>query len=176
LLAHVDALLSTDQALAELDPPEAGQLRGLGPRIAQICDRLLDYRVPQTLVHGDLHLGNVAGAAEQFVFFDWTDACVAHPFFDLTTMLNSAEENLGSFQAARARLADVYLGAWTDYEPIERLREACALALPLGALHQAVSYWHILTAVEASAREEWAGATGYWLRKALALMPVAAGH
>jgi hypothetical protein len=171
LLAHVDALLVDGEVLAELDAPEADRLRALGPRIAEICERLAGYRVPQTLAHGDLHLGNIAAGGERYIFFDWTDACVAHPFFDLVTMLNSAEEYLGSFEAAHARLSDHYLFAWSGYEPIERLREACALALPLGALHQAVSYRHLLTSVETAAREEWAGATGYWLRQALALMP-----
>jgi hypothetical protein len=40
-----------------------------------------------------------------------------------------------------------------------------------GALHQAISYQHIFLGIEAAARTEWAGATGYWLRKTLALMP-----
>ena len=171
LLGQVHALLDDGEALAELDAAEADRLRVLEPKIAMLGEQLARYHVPQTLVHGDLHLGNIATGADRFCFFDWTDACIAHPFFDLVTMLNSAADFLGSFEVARARLASAYLSVWTAYEPIERLHEACTLALPFGALHQAVSYRHIHRGVEAAARAEWDGATGYWLRKALELMP-----
>jgi hypothetical protein len=87
-------------------------------------------------------------------------------------MLNHAEELGESLDGdTQMALSEAYLAGWVGYEPIERLREACALALPLGALHQAVSYQHILAGVEEAARVEWGGALGYWLRKALALMP-----
>jgi hypothetical protein len=172
LSTHVDALLADDAALVELEPAEREQLRALGPRIGRMCQQLARYAVPQTLVHGDLHTGNIALQAEQYTFFDWTDGCIAHPFFDLVTMLNDAEELGDALEPqSQTALCDAYLAGWLGYEPIERLRAACGLAQPLGALHQAVSYQHILSGVEAEARVEWDGAIGYWLRKVLALMP-----
>ena len=173
LARQIDVLLAEDQALAELEPAEREQLRGFGSQIGRMCEELARYVVPQTLVHGDLHLGNIALQDDRYTFFDWTDACIAHPFFDLITVLNHADEMEGSLAETQAILCDAYLAGWVGYEPIERLHQACALALPLGALHQVVSYQHILAGVEAAERAAWAGATGYWLRKSLELLPKA---
>jgi hypothetical protein len=49
-------------------------------------ERLAGHAVPPSLVHGDLHLANVARGPRGCRFFDWTDACVAHPFLDLATI------------------------------------------------------------------------------------------
>jgi hypothetical protein len=171
LAEQIDVLLADEQALSELQPAEREQLHGFGPRIGRMCEQLASYAAPQTLVHGDLHLGNIALQGDQYTFFDWTDACIAHPFLDLITVLNHADEIEGALEETQALLCDAYLAGWLGYEPLERLREACALALPLGALHQAVSYQHILAGVEPAARAEWDGAIGYWLRKALKLAP-----
>jgi aminoglycoside phosphotransferase (APT) family kinase protein len=86
---------------------------------------LASYAVPHTLVHGDLHLGNVARCAGSYLFFDWTDACVAHPFFDTISIFQAKDPNV------LARLRNSYLGVWAAYEPIERLLEAWTLAKPL---------------------------------------------
>ncbi|MBI1880332.1 MAG: phosphotransferase [Chloroflexi bacterium] len=58
------------------------------PHLKARCDQLAGYSVPQTLVHGDLHTGNVALVEGKLLFFDWTDACVTHPFFDVMLMMN----------------------------------------------------------------------------------------
>jgi Ser/Thr protein kinase RdoA (MazF antagonist) len=169
LPADVGALLDDDRSLCELEAPEAGRLRALAPRIAGMCERLASYGVPETLVHGDLNLDNIAFDGQGYTYFDWTDGCIAHPFFDLVTMLNNADEALGPLEGHQAQLRDAYLAVWGEYASIDRLRAACALALPLGALHQAVSYQHIIAGTEEAARAEWEGAIGYWLRRALAL-------
>jgi hypothetical protein len=56
---------------------------------------------------------------------------------------------------------------WTAYESRERLRQVWALAQPLGALHQAISYAHIVAGLEATAKHEVAWGIPYWLRKVL---------
>jgi hypothetical protein len=52
-------------------------------------------------------------------------------------------------------------------ESLERLRQVWALAQPFGALHQAISYAHIVAGLEATARHEVAWGIPYWLRKVL---------
>ncbi len=146
--SQLDAILSrTDAASLSLNDAELGQLRGLAPRLKEMCVRLADYNVPQTLVHGDLHTHNVAFQDGRAVFFDWTDACITHPFLDVITML-FLPEHVASLLDARSRIIDAYLSLWIDYEPMERLREAWALAEPLGNLHQAISNTHIATIEE----------------------------
>ena len=162
LAAQVDPLLEDTATLAsQLDAAEIERLRALGPRLQAICAELASYAVPHTLVHGDLHLGNVARSAGSYLFFDWTDACVSHPFFDTISIFQAKDPNV------QARLHDSYLGVWAAYEPIERLFEAWKLAKPLCALHQAVSYQHIGATLEVTLKPELASGLPYWLRTLL---------
>jgi aminoglycoside phosphotransferase (APT) family kinase protein len=62
-----------------------------------------------SLVHGDLHLGNVAKGPGGPLIFDWTDACVAHPFLDLATIRRGTGEVDVAEAELRARLRAAYL-------------------------------------------------------------------
>jgi hypothetical protein len=168
--ARLDALLCDTDALARLQADEIARLHQLAPQLRAMCSALAQYRVPQTLVHGDLHAKNIAIRNGRYLFFDWTDGCVSHPFFDLVTMLRHAAV-LQDASAAASRLCDAYLALWTDYEPMPRLRQAWALAAPLGALHQAVSYQHIVASLEPAARHELDWGVPFWVRRMLQSMP-----
>ncbi len=71
------------------------RLLGLSPRVAELSERLADYRIPETLIHGDLNDGNVFVGGMSPVFIDWGDGCISHPFYSLRTVLVSAEISLG---------------------------------------------------------------------------------
>lgn len=166
LAAQIDPLLSDDDVLATLSEEEAVRLCDLAPRLKAMCSELAGYRVPYSLNHGDLHNGNITG--QTLHFFDWTDACIAHPFLDLTTVVSDVD---GDTPGGREPVVDVYLNQWIAYEPMERLRAMWRLAEPLGALHQAVSYQHILATLEPTSKQEMAGGVSYWLRWMLRSMP-----
>jgi aminoglycoside phosphotransferase (APT) family kinase protein len=117
-------------------------------------------------VHGDLHLKNVAVKAGRYQFFDWTDACVTHPFLDMTTIYN--EEDM----TRQTYLRDMYLTLWTSYAPMKQLLEDWALAGPLCHLHQAISYQHIVVGLEASAQAEFRRLVPHFVRKLLRSLPL----
>ncbi|MBX3064649.1 MAG: phosphotransferase [Anaerolineae bacterium] len=165
LAAQIDPLLTDDEALNGLSAGEIAQLRTLAPRLKQLCQQAASYGVPATLTHGDLHSGNIT--AESLLFFDWTDACIAHPFFDLSTLIEEAE----SLPDGRNRLLAAYLPQWTKYEPEKRLRELWAIVEPLGALHQAVSYQHILATMEPTSKQEFDWSIPFWLRRMIKTLP-----
>ncbi len=165
LVAQLDDLLDDPDALAGLAGGEVEQLRAIAPRLKAACAELMRCGVPATLVHGDLNLGNVALRGGQYLFFDWTDACVSHPFFDLLTIV--WEEDA----AARARLLAAYLQIWTAYAPLEELHAAWKLAEPLCSLHQAISYRSIVVNIEPAARHEFDGVVAVELRRVLAAFP-----
>jgi hypothetical protein len=169
LSGQIDSLLNDTQALVSLDKTEVEQLRAYAPLLKTMCNQLASYNVPPALVHGDLHPGNVALHQGSPTFFDWTDGCVSHPFFDAITFWGEVDI-MEDEPVARARLRDVYLAQWMDFEPMERLLEATALAEVLGALHQVVSYRHILANMEPPWRSGIGVGVAFWARILLKAM------
>lgn len=148
LARQIDPLLADPDAVAGLAEAETEALRVRAPELKELCRRLAEYAIPHTLVHGDLHVGNAARLNGEVVYFDWTDACIAHPFFDLLSL--RWEENIGERAAVRA----AYLEAWEGCETPARLREVVAIADVLLPLHHAVSYHTLQAGVEPAARAE----------------------
>lgn len=142
---------------------EHQQLIAAIPSLKAMCVELASYAIPYSLEHGDFHAHNIQIVGEQVVFFDWTDACIAHPFFDMAVLLDEYYDVLDMSQAEE-RLIQAYLSAWSSYESPERLRHAFELARTLGALHQAVSYYDIFANMETAALWQLRGAGGYWLQ------------
>ena len=161
LVTQIGELVADDEALAGLDDSEIERLRALEPRLLELCRGLATRGVPCALVHGDLHLSNVSQIDGRYVFYDWTDACVSHPFFDLIDVFREKEESV------KTRVRDAYLSRWLDFEPRDRLLELWAETEIVAALHHAVSYRHILAGVEPGAESELEWALPDFLRKAL---------
>lgn len=107
------------------------------------CTELARGPLPQTLIHGDLHPGNVMVDGIDVRIFDWSDACVSHPLFDLPTFLPRCDDI-----SARAAMLNAYLDTWADYGSPEELRASYHLAHPLAYVHHAISYLRILEALE----------------------------
>ena len=171
LSSQIDPLINDDDALSDLSATEIERLQTLAPTLKKLCSQLASYNIPATLVHGDLHLNNIAVHQGNIIFFDWTDSCIAHPFFDL--FLLSRESNhrscfgwlkVGLTQAARAREQNHYLSQWRHYESQERLLEAWQIAKPLAALHHAVTYQSMRHGLEDKSKPEVASTIPYFLR------------
>jgi Phosphotransferase enzyme family len=157
-----------------LSAGEMAALRAAVPRLVASCAELAALAVPPSIVHGDLHLGNVARGPEGFLLFDWTNACVAHPFLDLPTIRRGtafAEDDDEGEAELRERLRDAYLPQWASFEPPGRLARAWELALPLGALHHAISYRSIVAQLQPPVDLHMAQSTAWWLRRVLADLP-----
>ena len=82
------------------------------------------------------------------VFFDWTDAAVSHPFFDLHSLQWEANA------AERRDLRAAYMAVWEEDISPSLLHEAGAVADVLLPLYHAVSYQHIHAGIEPAARVE----------------------
>ncbi len=106
-------------------------------------------------------MGNVAGTGEQLLFFDWTEAAISHPFFDIFDMF-FAEDS-----AKQIRVRDSYLAAWTMVESQDRLIEAWLIARPLCALYHAISYRNIYINLESPFQEAMLPFVHRWLRRVL---------
>jgi aminoglycoside phosphotransferase (APT) family kinase protein len=171
-VVEADGRLPAMDAATWLSPEEAAALGAAVPRLRAACEELAAHAVPPSLVHGDLHLDNVAAGPRGYRFFDWTDACVAHPFLDLATIQRGTSFAGEEAEAElRAAVRDAYLAEWAGFEPPERLARAWELALPLGALHQAVTYRSLVAGLRPPVDVHLARSTAWWLRRVLANLP-----
>ena len=162
LKAQIHPLLHDPVATARFTADETIELRQLEPALEQLCRRLDALGPPATLVHGDLHMLNVARLNGELVYFDWTDACISHPFLDLISLQWEPDET------SRAVLLNAYLEGWDGAAEPELLQEAVELAAVVRPLHHAVSYRTIVAGLEESAQGE--HATDEFLRELLAQM------
>ena len=95
-------------------------------------------------MHGDLHPGNAARIDGELAYFDWTDACIAHPLIDLHSLQWVDDESV------RASLLGAYVEGWGGAVPAA----AIELARIVTPLHHAVSYSTIVANVERSGQSE----------------------
>ncbi len=158
---QLDPLFADRAGLHRLGDEEVRELRKHAPKLKDLCRRLAGLGLPATLVHGDLHVGNVARLDGHLTYFDWTDACIAHPFIDLQSLQWERDES------RRAALLDAYLEPWREAASEDVLREAVALAAAVTPLHHAVSYRTIVAGLEPASKPELDAAHSF-LREALA--------
>ena len=168
-----DPLIAIASQILSGGPPRLSEreiegLHALPMRMKLLCAKLADYGIPHTLVHGDLG-GNILVNGDRYIFFDWTDVCISHPFFEMATISDMAFDAsvLQHETNVRMRLRDAYLEPWTMYETKERLVEAFELTKSLGVLHQAMSYMWLLMNVAEDARWELENGLLMWLRNLL---------
>jgi hypothetical protein len=163
----LDELLASDMLRAGLTDVERARLADFGSEIPARVEELRSCGIPETLLHGDFHSGNIARDGGRTIIFDWTDGCVGHPFFDMPTFLPDDP-------VERAALLDVYLDEWRAYlagqgVPVGRgavdvVERAWELAEPLACIHHALSYMRILAAVEPPLQTEFDSDVTFWLR------------
>ena len=153
-----------------LSESEVEDLRSLSMPLKLMCARLAQYGVPHTLVHGDLG-GNIIIRDGGYTFFDWTDVCISHPFFEMATISAAYfdESVLKDCPDADARLRNAYLEPWNAFQPTDVLVEAFEATRALGALHQTMTYMWILTNISMDARPELEGGLLHWVRQLLRL-------
>ncbi len=148
LLADTAALCIDQQD--GLTSAQAQQLHQLVHEVAALCAQLAEYRIPDSLHHGDLHDGNIFTLNGQYRLFDWGDSSLSHPFFSLRTVFVSLEFSLDLPTNAPEfeRLRDAYLEPWTRFETVERLRTAMQLSEPLSSICSALGWHHIVASLE----------------------------
>lgn len=165
LMAQIEPFFQELSQTNFLSPELMGQLWQRTNQLQAICQELGQFNIPHTLAHGDLHLGNVAGRGGQHTFFDWTDACLSHPFLDLLTIHTAKPPE------SKTHLRDFYLALWEEFETPERLQQAWNLAEPLCYLHQLISYFYIVVNVEPAGWGDLPGAIPSFAQKIVATLP-----
>ena len=154
-----DALRRTDGIAADTREQVTGILDGLPDRFARIAD----CGVPDTLVHGDFHSGNVRGTRHRLTILDWGDCGVGNPLLDVAAFT----ENRPPEDQTLARRA--FASAWREVVPGCDAERAMVLLAPVAALRQAVTYRGFLDRIEPDEHVYHRDDPATWLRRAAEL-------
>jgi Ser/Thr protein kinase RdoA (MazF antagonist) len=142
---RVDAFVARAADVVGRDAP-AAERAVLGRLLDNLPARfaaLAECGLPDGLVHGDFHPGNVRWSRGTPVLLDWGDCGIGHPLLDLPAFLDRAGSDAG-------RLRDRWLRRWSAAVPGSDPARAATLVAPVAALRQAIVYREFLDGIEAS--------------------------
>src|SRR4051794_22634869 len=133
------------------------------PLLADTCARLAESSIPVALQHDDLHDNNIFVPSQGvYRIFDWGDASIAHPFGTLLVSLRSfalfCETTVDDPKVIALR--DAYLECWTDFAPIEELRQQASLAVSVAPVGRGLSWERAVAGVGPGGRGEGQGSAG----------------
>lgn len=152
-------VLAGSTELALLDAEELAAVRGCAEEIEALAREFWAAGIPDTLAHGDLHLGNVAWDGHDLRIFDWTDGCVSHPFLDASHLAHFGED-----QPDESGLELAYAERWRSAYPDADIDRALALAPLVDLVFQAVTFEGIVSTTEPQSRWELGGVVADILR------------
>jgi hypothetical protein len=151
---------SVERHAPELDPQDARTLSRFVAGLPARWARLAECGLPDGLVHGDFHSGNVRVAGDQLTLLDWGDAGIGHPLLDQAAFLERVPEQQRS--PLREHLQTVWQRTVPGCEPARA--EACIA--PIAAARQAVLYDQFLDHIEPAEHPYHRSDPVRWLRRA----------
>ena len=115
--------------------------------------------MPDGLVHGDYHPGNLRGDGVALTILDWGDTGVGQPLLDQPAFLEVTPE------AERAETRERWSAAWRRILPDADPDRAATLLRPVAAARQAVIYLKFLDNIEATEQPYHRADVPDWLRR-----------
>lgn len=160
LAEEVRSWSGDDEMLGRMPTELRARWQVAASALEEDCLRLDRIGPGESILHGDFHPWNVTFGAGRSRIFDWSDACVSHPFLDLATYVYRAKRH-----DVRRQLMDSYLARWRRHLPGTELAEAGRLALVVGALNQVQTYRTLRPTLMAG--DVMSGADVDWIARAL---------
>jgi hypothetical protein len=111
--------------------------------LPDLCAQLADFGIEETIVHGDLWGPNTivrdTKSDKGPVIFDWTDASIGHPFFDIYISTTS-EKNADRRAAQRQAHIDV----WSESFPRDKVTKALEVAEQVSPYYFVLSFGNVV--------------------------------
>ena len=125
-----------------LDGAESAALAALVDGLDARFEAVAGCGLPDVLVHGDFHPGNVRGRPGVFAVLDWGEAGAGNPAFDVLTLTAGLDD------ADAGRVVTLLADGWRRRVPGADLLRAVELLRPVAPLLGAVTYQEFLDAIE----------------------------
>ena len=122
-------------------------------KLPELTQRLASCGIPETLIHGDLWGSNVivedkiSGKAP--IIFDWTDASVTHPFFDIYCVITSEPD-----ENKRAEQKSAHLDIWSEVYPRAAVVQAFELSQQVAPFYYLLAFRNVVWHAPVEARWE----------------------
>lgn len=99
-------------------------------KIQNLCEQLAEYKIPETIEHGDFQDNNILINGSSITISDWGDASISHPFFSCVSALNSTNRHhhLRETDSQYQAIQNSYLAQWKAYGTEDKLLKAFKLA------------------------------------------------
>ena len=145
-LAAWRGVLAHDPEMSLLTDDERAAVLGSADEVEAGVREFWSTGLPDTLAHGDLHLGNVAYDGQTLRVFDWTDACISHPFLDGSHLAYFVASD--DADADAEQLLGRFAEPWRKAYPEADVDRALALAPLADLVFQTVTFAAIAAAAE----------------------------
>ena len=139
------------------DPTLLALVDGLPDRLARVAA----CGLPDTLVHGDLHPGNVIGTEDRRTIIDWGDSFIGQPALDVLRLV------VGLDPDDAVGVIEVWAALWRAELPGSDPGTSVELLRPVEALRLAAVYADFLACIEPSEHPYHADDVERWLRTAV---------
>jgi hypothetical protein len=162
LARAIDAVIAHNAS--QLRPEDRASLEGFADDLSARFAEIAACGLPNTLVHGDYHPGNLRGDADVLTMLDWGDSGVGHPMLDQSAFLDRIARE--AVEAVRAH----WHAAWRAAAPGSDPDRASALLAPVAAARQAMIYQGFLDRIEPSEHPYHRDDPVDWLQRTAALV------
>lgn len=137
-------LVAAAHDVVERNLPDDRSLRRLLDGVAARVAAIDECGLPDVLVHGDAHPGNLRVGGVPPVWFDWGDAIIGHPLLEPAV--------LSGRPGPIAGVRETWLDLWEAASPGSDPRRAWRLLRPLAHLRTAALFQQFLDGIEPSER------------------------
>ncbi len=128
----------------ELDAADVGVIEQFIAHLDARFEALAACGIPDSLVHGDYHPGNIRGIANDLTILDWGDAGVGNPLLDVPAFMDRAPPQMAQ------SLHERWIAAWRNAYPRSDPARAWNTIAPISAARSAVIYRGFLDHIEPS--------------------------
>jgi hypothetical protein len=154
LLPVLDELKQPDMLkLYDICESEAQELERRLKLLPDLCEKLAQCGIEETLIHGDLWVSNATICDERTgkspVIFDWTDGAITHPFFDIFSVYTAEKDSMkmdGEIQA--------HFTVWCELHPFDKVQTAFDLSRLIAPFYYFLAWRHVQLNAPAQSRWE----------------------
>jgi hypothetical protein len=151
-------------------PDDRAPLDAFAESLPARCVAIAACGLPDGLLHGDFHSGNVRGGdGHALTLLDWGDSGVGHPLLDMPAFLGRSPPD--QVEPLRAHWCAVWKRAVPGCDPAH----AAQLLAPIAAARQALVYQRFLDHIEPAEHPYHRADVPQWLHTTAELLRVEAG-